>query len=128
MHRLLIGCFSLTIFQMCHVPQGGSVPPASNSRMPPLPHEPAGFYNDRGATVDIPLDSSKVHVFPLALLILYLPRCALSNELKMQLTTSDDGGTFICDATDFEIDFRFFFHSLSLISYAVHMHMLYCRI
>ncbi|CAO2197387.1 unnamed protein product [Urochloa humidicola] len=37
---------------------GGSVPPASNSRMPPLPHEPAGFYNDRGATVDIPLDSS----------------------------------------------------------------------
>ncbi|KAK8453810.1 hypothetical protein SEVIR_5G344500v4 [Setaria viridis] len=38
---------------------GGSVPPASNSRMPPLPHEPAGFYNDRGATVDIPLDSTK---------------------------------------------------------------------
>lgn len=38
---------------------GGGVPPASNSRMPPLPHEPAGFYNDRGATVDIPLDSSK---------------------------------------------------------------------
>ncbi|EEE55491.1 hypothetical protein OsJ_03676 [Oryza sativa Japonica Group] len=37
---------------------GGSVPPASNSRMPPLPHEP-GFYNDRGATVDIPLDSTK---------------------------------------------------------------------
>jgi hypothetical protein len=69
---------------MCHVPQGGSVPPASNSRMPPLPHEPAGFYNDRGATVDIPLDSSKVHVFPLAVLILYLPRCALPNELKMQ--------------------------------------------
>ncbi|KAF8663902.1 hypothetical protein HU200_055241 [Digitaria exilis] len=27
--------------------------------MPPLPHEPAGFYNDRGATVDIPLDSTK---------------------------------------------------------------------
>ena len=38
----------------------GSVPAASNSRMPPLPHEPAGFYNDRGATVDIPLDSTKV--------------------------------------------------------------------
>ncbi|KAM3351883.1 hypothetical protein ACQJBY_023636 [Aegilops geniculata] len=38
--------------------QGGGVPPASNSRMPPLPHEPAGFYNDR-ATVDIPLGSSK---------------------------------------------------------------------
>ncbi|KAM3351881.1 hypothetical protein ACQJBY_023636 [Aegilops geniculata] len=37
---------------------GGGVPPASNSRMPPLPHEPAGFYNDR-ATVDIPLGSSK---------------------------------------------------------------------
>ncbi|CAD6236511.1 unnamed protein product [Miscanthus lutarioriparius] len=38
---------------------GGSVTPASNSRMPPLPHEPAGFYNDRDATVDIPLDSTK---------------------------------------------------------------------
>ncbi|KAG8364663.1 hypothetical protein BUALT_Bualt18G0021700 [Buddleja alternifolia] len=34
----------------------GSVPPA-NSRLSPLPHEPADF--DRGATVDIPLDSSK---------------------------------------------------------------------
>ena len=41
----------------------GSVPAASNSRMPPLPHEPAGFYNDRDATVDIPLDSSKVTDF-----------------------------------------------------------------
>ncbi|GJN17483.1 hypothetical protein PR202_gb04553 [Eleusine coracana subsp. coracana] len=39
--------------------QGGSVPPASNSRMPPLPHEPAGFYNDHSATVDIPLESTK---------------------------------------------------------------------
>ncbi|KAL6845259.1 hypothetical protein ACP4OV_024754 [Aristida adscensionis] len=37
---------------------GGRVPPASNSRMSPLPHEPAGFYNDRDATVDIPLDSN----------------------------------------------------------------------
>ncbi|VAH64769.1 unnamed protein product [Triticum turgidum subsp. durum] len=43
---------------MYDVLQGGGVPPASNSRMPPLPHEPAGFYNDR-ATVDIPLGSSK---------------------------------------------------------------------
>lgn len=50
---------------MYPVLQGGSVPPASNSRMPPLPHEP-GFYNDRGATVDIPLDSTKVLVFPLS--------------------------------------------------------------
>jgi len=50
--------------------QGGSVPPASNSRMPPLPHEPAGFYNDRGASVDIPLDSAKVHDLPLSLLLL----------------------------------------------------------
>lgn len=38
---------------------GGGVPPASNSRMPPLPHEPAGFYNDHAATVDIPLGSTK---------------------------------------------------------------------
>lgn len=55
---------------MHHILQGGSVPPASNSRMPPLPHEPAGFYNDRGATVDIPLDSTKVHDLPLTLLLL----------------------------------------------------------
>ncbi|KAJ6829325.1 secretory carrier-associated membrane protein 2-like [Iris pallida] len=39
--------------------QPGSVPVASNSRLSPLPHEPADFYNDRGATIDIPLDSSK---------------------------------------------------------------------
>lgn len=38
----------------------GSVPPASNSRLSPLPPEPADFYNDRNATVDIPLDSEKV--------------------------------------------------------------------
>lgn len=36
----------------------GSVPPASNSRLSPLPHEPADFYNPT-ATVDIPLDSAK---------------------------------------------------------------------
>ncbi|KAK3004228.1 hypothetical protein RJ639_020206 [Escallonia herrerae] len=35
----------------------GSVPAASNSRLSPLPHEPADFY-DRSAPVDIPLDSS----------------------------------------------------------------------
>ncbi|MCD7452751.1 Secretory carrier-associated membrane protein 1 [Datura stramonium] len=34
-----------------------SVPPATNSRLSPLPHEPADY--DRGATVDIPLDNSK---------------------------------------------------------------------
>jgi len=33
---------------------GGSVPPATNSRLSPLSHEPADFYN-----VDIPLDSTK---------------------------------------------------------------------
>ena len=39
--------------------------------MPPLPHELAGFYNDRGATVDIPLDSTKVtdlHYFFIAMI------------------------------------------------------------
>ncbi|XP_020599602.1 secretory carrier-associated membrane protein 2-like [Phalaenopsis equestris] len=35
-----------------------AVPPAANSRLSPLPHEPAGFFNVRGATVDIPLDSN----------------------------------------------------------------------
>ncbi|KAI7734050.1 hypothetical protein M8C21_022714 [Ambrosia artemisiifolia] len=34
-----------------------SVPPATNSRLSPLPHEPADFY-DRSAPVDIPLDSA----------------------------------------------------------------------
>ncbi|KAJ4976265.1 hypothetical protein NE237_001371 [Protea cynaroides] len=37
----------------------GSVPPASNSKLSPLPPEPADFNYDRGATVDIPLDSAK---------------------------------------------------------------------
>lgn len=36
----------------------GSVPPASNSRLSPLPPEPAGFNYGRDATVDIPLDRS----------------------------------------------------------------------
>ncbi|KAM7500828.1 hypothetical protein LguiA_025242 [Lonicera macranthoides] len=35
----------------------GSVPPATKSRLSPLPHEPADFY-DRGAPVDVPLDSA----------------------------------------------------------------------
>lgn len=43
-------------FYMTHP---GSVPAASNSRLSPLPHEPAGFNYDRGATIDIPLDSAK---------------------------------------------------------------------
>ncbi|KAJ9566031.1 hypothetical protein OSB04_001997 [Centaurea solstitialis] len=34
-----------------------SVPSAANSRLSPLPHEPADFY-DRSAPVDIPLDSA----------------------------------------------------------------------
>ncbi|XP_042428711.1 secretory carrier-associated membrane protein 2-like [Zingiber officinale] len=34
-----------------------SIPPVSNSRLSPLPSKPAGFYNDYGATIDIPLDS-----------------------------------------------------------------------
>ncbi|XP_068667947.1 secretory carrier-associated membrane protein 1-like [Aristolochia californica] len=37
----------------------GSVPSAANSRLSPLPPEPADFKYDRGATIDIPLDSSK---------------------------------------------------------------------
>ncbi|MBA0637687.1 hypothetical protein Godav_029331, partial [Gossypium davidsonii] len=35
-----------------------SVPPASNSRLSPLPPEPAGFSYEREATVDIPLDTA----------------------------------------------------------------------
>ncbi|XP_072958563.1 secretory carrier-associated membrane protein 3-like isoform X1 [Typha angustifolia] len=34
-----------------------SAPPVSNSRLSPLPPEPADFYNDYGATVVIPLDT-----------------------------------------------------------------------
>ncbi|GAB4859555.1 Secretory carrier-associated membrane protein 2 [Ancistrocladus abbreviatus] len=40
-----------------YMPNPGSVPPASNSRLSPLPPEPADY--DRGATIDIPLDNSK---------------------------------------------------------------------
>ncbi|XP_038883572.1 secretory carrier-associated membrane protein 3-like [Benincasa hispida] len=36
----------------------GSVPPATNSRLSPLPPEPVDFNYGRGATVDIPLDSN----------------------------------------------------------------------
>ncbi|RCV42001.1 hypothetical protein SETIT_9G179700v2 [Setaria italica] len=32
---------------------------SGHSRPSPLPHEPAGFYNDIGASVDIPLDNKK---------------------------------------------------------------------
>ncbi|KAF2303424.1 hypothetical protein GH714_018187 [Hevea brasiliensis] len=35
-----------------------SAPPASNSRLSPLPPEPADFGYDYGATVDIPIDST----------------------------------------------------------------------
>nr|GMD83181.1 secretory carrier-associated membrane protein 2-like [Ipomoea batatas]GMD86399.1 secretory carrier-associated membrane protein 2-like [Ipomoea batatas] len=35
----------------------GSVPPATNSRLSPLPPEPAGFYNSNDS-VDIPLDNT----------------------------------------------------------------------
>ncbi|OAY24746.1 secretory carrier-associated membrane protein 3 [Manihot esculenta] len=35
-----------------------SAPPASNSRLSPLPPEPADFVYDHGATVDIPIDSN----------------------------------------------------------------------
>ncbi|KAG6487779.1 hypothetical protein ZIOFF_056383 [Zingiber officinale] len=37
-----------------------SIPPVSNSRLLPLPSKPAGFYNDYGATIDIPLDTLNV--------------------------------------------------------------------
>ncbi|GMG98609.1 hypothetical protein Nepgr_000449 [Nepenthes gracilis] len=40
-----------------YMPNPGSVPPASNPRLSPLPHEPADY--DRGATIDIPLDGVK---------------------------------------------------------------------
>ncbi|GAA0142691.1 transfer/carrier protein [Lithospermum erythrorhizon] len=40
-----------------YMPNPTSVPPATNSRLSPLPHEPADY--DRGDTVDIPLDSAK---------------------------------------------------------------------
>ena len=35
-----------------------SVPPASNSRLSPLPPEPVGFNYDHEATIDIPLDTA----------------------------------------------------------------------
>ncbi|KAJ4703405.1 Secretory carrier-associated membrane protein [Melia azedarach] len=36
----------------------GSVPPATNSRLSPLPPEPAGFNYERDAPIDIPLDTA----------------------------------------------------------------------
>ncbi|KAL0310650.1 UNVERIFIED_CONTAM: putative secretory carrier-associated membrane protein 1 [Sesamum angustifolium] len=39
----------------------GSVPPVTNSRLSPLPPEPADFYNPT-APVDIPLDSAALHI------------------------------------------------------------------
>lgn len=41
----------------CDCQNAASVPPVSNSRLAPLPHERADFY-DGGATVDIPLDTA----------------------------------------------------------------------
>ena len=43
----------LVIFQ-----NPGTVAPATNSRLSPLPPEPVGFNYGHGATVDIPLDSN----------------------------------------------------------------------
>ncbi|GAB2234650.1 hypothetical protein Droror1_Dr00003909 [Drosera rotundifolia] len=40
-----------------YMPNPGAVPPVSNSTLSPLPPEPAEY--DRGATIDIPLDSVK---------------------------------------------------------------------
>ena len=42
----------------------GRAPPAANTRLKPLPHEPTDFY-DRNASVDIPLDSASVSVWKL---------------------------------------------------------------
>lgn len=47
---------------MCHLftfQSTASVPPATNSRLLPLPHEPADFYGG-DAPIDIPLDSAAV--------------------------------------------------------------------
>lgn len=46
------------LFYSLNLQNPASVPPATNSRLSPLPHEPADY--DRGATVDIPLDNPKV--------------------------------------------------------------------
>lgn len=42
----------------------GSVAPATNSRLSPLPPEPAGFNYGLGTTVDIPIDSAAVGLNP----------------------------------------------------------------
>ncbi|THG02130.1 hypothetical protein TEA_020162 [Camellia sinensis var. sinensis] len=49
--------FPFHILELSMFQNPGSVPPATNSRLSPLPPEPADY--DRGATVDIPLDSAK---------------------------------------------------------------------
>ncbi|GJN24162.1 hypothetical protein PR202_gb11886 [Eleusine coracana subsp. coracana] len=40
----------------------GDVNPFSHARPTPLPPEPAGFYNDIDASVDIPLGTKKFHI------------------------------------------------------------------
>lgn len=53
----------------------GSVPPAVNSRLAPLPPEPAGFNYDRDAPIDIPLDSAIVR--PNLLIAVEISSCFL---------------------------------------------------
>lgn len=53
LYYLLLECILSINFQ-----NNPTAPPASNSRLSPLPPEPAGFNYDREATIDIPLDTS----------------------------------------------------------------------
>lgn len=54
---LFVTCINVMRYQNA----AGRVASAANSRLSPLPHEPAEFY-DRNASVDIPLDSAAVMV------------------------------------------------------------------
>jgi hypothetical protein len=52
-------CLPIISYELVLMQQSRPTPP-SNTRLSPLPPEPADFYNDFSSPVDIPMDTSKV--------------------------------------------------------------------
>jgi hypothetical protein len=52
-------CLPIISYELVLMQQSGPTPP-SNTRLSPLPPEPADFYNDFSSPVDIPMDTGKV--------------------------------------------------------------------
>ena len=78
--------------------------------MPPLPHEPAGFYNDCGATVDIPLDSTKVtdfHCFCYYCGILYFTSSVLAKTKNITMIFHSNTLKYVIVVHAFLLDYFF---------------------